>query len=134
MTGRGLAALCMVSLAMLLVYFWTGILVARARARLGVPAPATQGPDEFNRIFRAHVNTLEQLALGLPAFWILAQITRTQFAVGLASIWLVGRILYVLGYSAAAEKRSLGFTLTALPTLAAILWAALAFGLWILGH
>lgn len=134
MTGRGLAALCLISLVMLLVYFWTGILVGRARGRLGVKAPATEGPDEFNRIFRAHVNTLEQLVLGLPAFWILAQITRTQYAVGLAAVWVVGRVLYVLSYSAAAEKRSLGFTLTVLPTLVAIVWAAVAFGLWIIGH
>jgi glutathione S-transferase len=129
MTANGLAALCLVSLAMLLVYMWTAIRVGRARGAMDVKAPATEGPDAFNRVYRAHVNTLEQLVLALPAFWILAQGTRVLYVCILASVWIVGRIYYVLSYAQAAEKRSMGFMLSALPTLVAIIWAAVVFAL-----
>ena len=34
-------------------------LVGKARARHGIEAPATTGNPEFERVFRAHQNTLE---------------------------------------------------------------------------
>jgi glutathione S-transferase len=121
MTEQGMALMCLMTLLMLLIYMWTGIMVGKARARLGIKAPATEGPDEFNRIYRAHVNTLEQLAVALPAFWVFNLFQAARWAALLMAIWCVGRVIYVLSYAQAAEKRGLGFMITYIPTVAAIL-------------
>jgi glutathione S-transferase len=121
MTEQGMALMCLMTLLMLIVYMWTGINVGRARGRLGVAAPATTGPDDFNRIYRAHMNTLEQLVIALPAFWVFNLFQAARWAALLMAIWCVGRVIYVLGYARAAEKRELGFIMSYIPTLAAIL-------------
>jgi glutathione S-transferase len=98
--------------AMLATYFWTGALVGQGRVRHKVKAPAVEGPDDFNRIYRAHVNTLEQLVLMLPAMWIFALTVTDRWAALLGLVWVVGRVAYVLGYKAAAEKRDVGFVIS----------------------
>ena len=50
-----------------------GIQVGSLRARHGVKAPATAGHEEFERMFRVHQNTLEQLVVFLPALWLRVQ-------------------------------------------------------------
>ncbi len=121
MTEKGMALMCLMTLLMLLIYMWTGMLVAKARSKFAVEAPATQGSDDFNRVYRAHVNTLEQLTLALPAFWIFNLFQAARWAALLMGIWCIGRVIYVLSYSKAAEKRGPGFGITYMPTLAAIL-------------
>ncbi len=99
----------LVTLLMLVTYLWTGVQVSQARGRHGVKAPATSGPDEFNRIYRAHVNTLEQLVLMLPALWLFAYATRDAWAGLLGLVWIAGRFVYVQGYTTAADQRGTGF-------------------------
>ncbi len=98
-----------VTLLMVITYVWTGILVGKARATHGVKAPATEGPDGFNRVYRAHGNTLEQMVAMLPALWIFAMTIGDQWAGLLGLVWIVGRVLYVQAYAAAADKRGFGF-------------------------
>jgi uncharacterized membrane protein YecN with MAPEG domain len=100
------------TLAMLITYFWTAILVGQARSAHKVKAPAIEGPDAFNRVYRAHVNTLEQLVLMLPALWIFTLGIGDMWGAILAAVWIVGRIMYVLGYAEAADKRGTGFAIT----------------------
>jgi glutathione S-transferase len=121
MTEQGMALMCLMTLLMLLVYMWAGILVGKARGTHGVKAPATEGPDAFNRVYRAHVNTLEQLVVALPAFWVFNLFQAARWAALLMAIWCVGRVIYVLAYARAAEKRGLGFIISYIPTVAAIL-------------
>jgi glutathione S-transferase len=121
MTEQGMALMCLMTLLMLLVYMWAGILVGKARSTYGVKAPATEGPDAFNRVYRAHVNTLEQLAVALPAFWVFNLFQAARWAALLMAIWCVGRVIYVLTYARSAEKRGLGFMISYIPTAAAIL-------------
>ena len=115
------AVMALLTIAMLLVYFWTGLLVGRARTRLDVPGPRTEGPDEFNRIYRAHVNTLEQLVLALPAFWVFNLFDQsTWWTILFVIVWCVGRVIFVLAYARDAAKRSTGFMISLLPTAAAV--------------
>src|SRR5262245_54994057 len=100
----------------LLVYFWTSIKVGGARAAFKVPAPATDGPPEFQRVFRVQMNTLEQLVLFVPALWLFATCWGDLYAAIAGVVWPIGRIVYARGYYAAAEKRSLGFLIAFLST------------------
>ena len=71
------------------------------------------GNLDFERIFRAHVNTLEWMPTFLVPLWICALYfsDRTAAAVGL--LWIVGRLIYFYGYSRAVEKRLPGFFIQA---------------------
>ena len=64
----------------LLVYVWAMIKVGRARARFGVPAPAVHGNPDFERVFRAHQNTVEQLIIFLPLLAIAAWLWGDRYA------------------------------------------------------
>ncbi len=97
------------TLAMVAVYVWTMALVGPARRKHGVKAPATTGPDDFNRVYRAHVNTLEQLVMMLPVLWIFAATVGDRWAALLALVWIIGRIIYVRAYAASADTRGTGF-------------------------
>jgi len=109
------------TLLAVLVYFYSSILVSRARARFGVKPPATSGNADFERVFRAQMNTLEWLPIFLPSLWLFAIYIGDGTAAALGMVWVVGRILYVHGYAKAAGKRAPGFYVQAFATI--VLWA-----------
>lgn len=113
----------------LLLYIWTGMVVGKARKLHGVDHPDTQGPDAFNRVWRAHQNTLEQLVVFLPSLWLFAVVVNDCWAAALGVVWALGRILYVRGYSIAAPKRAPGFLIAILAT-AGLLFGALGTVVW----
>lgn len=107
----------------ILVYLWTGGVVGPARRKYGVEHPATTGPDAFNRIFRAHQNTLEQIVIFLPSLWLFALVVSDGWAAVLGMVWSAGRVWYVLGYAAAAHRRTPGFAVGILATAIALFGA-----------
>jgi glutathione S-transferase len=115
------------------VYFYSSILVSRARGKFGVKVPATSGNADFERVFRAQMNTLEWLPIFLPSLWLFAIYIGDGIAALLGLVWVVGRILYILGYAQAAAKRGPGFYVQALATVA--LWVgALGVIVWRIVH
>lgn len=111
------AAIHLVMLVALLEYFGFALAVGRARYRYGVKAPATSGNVDFERYYRAQMNTLEQLIIFIPALWSFAIFVSVPWAAGLGVLFVLGRLLYFIGYTKAAEKRSIGFGLATLPML-----------------
>lgn len=134
MTPQGFALMGLMTILMLLTYLWTGVRVGPARKKYDVKYPATEGSDDFNRVYRAHVNTLEQLAMAVPAFWIFAEATHAKYAAIAALVWVIGRVLYVLGYTKQNEKRSTGFMIGFVALAIAILWSAGSLGYFLLQH
>ena len=117
----------------ILVYFYASILVSRARQKFGVKHPAISGNPDFERVFRAHMNTLEWLPIFLPSLWLFAVYISDPFAAGLGLVWVIGRILYILGYAQAVAKRGPGFLVQALAAIA--LWVgALGMIVWRIVH
>ena len=55
-----------------LFYFVTSARVARARIKYGVKLPAISGNEDFERVFRVQMNTLEWLPIFLPSLWLFA--------------------------------------------------------------
>jgi glutathione S-transferase len=100
-----------VTLAALAVYLWTGINVARARSAYKVPAPAMDGPPEFQRSVRVQANTLEQLPMLLAPLWMCAFFLGDAWAAAGGLLWCVARVIYALGYYQAPNRREFGFVL-----------------------
>jgi glutathione S-transferase len=115
------------------LYFFTSIRVAKARAAFGIKAPAIRGHSDFERVFRVQMNTLEWMPIFLPSLWLFAIYISDPVAAAIGLVWIAGRILYMIGYSQAAEKRGRGFGVQAMAT--GILWlGALGAIVWRLIH
>ena len=93
----------------ILLYFYTSILVSRARAEFGVKLPAISGNADFERVFRVQMNTLEWMPIFLPALWLFALYVSDWGAAVLGLVWIGGRIIFIRGYADAAERRHQGF-------------------------
>ena len=113
-----------VSLLALLTYFWMGLRVGLARRKSGIDAPAMSGDPMLERYLRVQGNTLEWLPIFLGSLWLFAHYWGDLPAAVLGLVWIVGRILYAVGYSAAADKRELGFMVQMVAT-AVLLFGAL---------
>jgi glutathione S-transferase len=117
----------------ILFYFFTGIQVSKARVAFGIKAPAMSGNPDFERVFRVQMNTLEWMPIFLPSLWLFAIYISDPVAAVLGLVWIAGRVLYLTGYSQAANKRGPGFGIQA--TAAIILWlGALGAIVWRLVH
>jgi len=103
-------------------------LVGRARGRYDVKAPATTGPDGFERTFRVQMNTQESALMFLPALWVAAGFGQAWLAASFGAVWLVARAWYALAYIDPAKSRALPFVLSFLAIL-----ALLVQGLWGIG-
>lgn len=105
----------------LFVYIWVAMQVGAARGKYNVPAPLVDGPPEFQRVFRVHMNTLEQLILFLPAVVIFAAAWGDHVTAVIAAAWPIGRVLYAVRYYKAAEKRGPGFGISFLSSMALLI-------------
>jgi uncharacterized membrane protein YecN with MAPEG domain len=89
-----------------------GMLVGRGRATYGVKAPAMSGHPDWERLNRAHQNSIEQLVLFVPLFLSYFAHAGSASAYVLGIVFLVARVLYAWGYIRQAERRSVGAFLT----------------------
>ena len=75
-----------------------GVQVGSARGKYGIQAPATTGHEIFERRYRVHYNTLEQLIIFLPGLWLFGFYIGYTWAAGIGVIYLIGRVLYAMSY------------------------------------
>ena len=115
----------LVTVFALLVYVGVMLAVGRARMRTGVKAPAMDGPEEFLRAVRVQMNTLEQIAVFLPALWLFALAWGDRPAALIGVLWPLARILYARAYMADPAKRGPGFVVGFLATMVLLIGAAL---------
>ena len=106
----------LVTIAAVIYTFVLSARVGAARAKSGVDAPAMSGQPGFDKAFRIHMNTVEQLVLFVPVLWLAAAVVGDLWAAEIGAVWIVGRVIYTVGYSKEAAKRGPGFLLTILPT------------------
>ncbi len=106
-----------VMVAALFTYIAFAMKVGRARAKYNVSAPLTDGPVEFLRVFRVHINTLEQIVIFIPALVIFASAWGDLAAAIVGVFWPLGRLLYARAYYAEAGKRGPGFGISFLSSV-----------------
>ncbi|HEY3644331.1 MAG TPA: MAPEG family protein [Gammaproteobacteria bacterium] len=109
-------------LAIIIEYALIGSMVAVARSRYKVAAPAVTGNPDFERYFRVQQNTLEQLIMVIPCLWIFAVTLSPLWAAILGFGFVVFRAQYAWGYYRSAKGRHYGF-----------LWGSVCSGALLLG-
>jgi len=117
----------LIVLLALLQYVWFTGRVGAARGKYKVDAPACDGDEAWNRLFRIQQNTMEQLIVFVPATY--------AFAFYLSELWvlvpglgfLVGRFLYSAEYLKDPKSRTPGMAITLISNVVLVLGAL--FGL-----
>mmetsp|Transcript_8054 Transcript_8054/g.13819 ORF Transcript_8054/g.13819 Transcript_8054/m.13819 type:complete len:135 (+) Transcript_8054:15-419(+) len=112
MVSAALVIPSIATLSALVVYQGTSLMVGIARGKYGVKAPATTGHPDFERVFRVHQNTAENLLTFIPGIFLYAHFMNPVHAGYAGAVWVLGRILYAVGYYSKAEKREAGFLLS----------------------
>lgn len=111
----------LVGIIAVLQLFVFGALTGNVRRKSGLKAPAVTGDENFERMYRVQMNTLETLILFLPSLFIATKYWPPTVVAGIGSIYLLGRILFWRAYVTQPSKRALGFVLSILPIFILIL-------------
>lgn len=111
----------LVTIAAILYTFVLGGRVGALRGKTGVAAPATTGDPIFERAFRVHMNTTEQLVVFLPVLWLSVQVIGDAWTGLIGVVWLAGRVLYTSSYMKDPTKRGPGMLITLTATLVLII-------------
>lgn len=104
----------LITLGVLVLLFILAGAVGRARGKYHIKAPATTGDPAFERTFRAHVNTVENAVIFLPALWLFAAFVDGTWAAALGAVWIAARVWYFVAYQEDAAKRGTPFGLSML--------------------
>ena len=125
-------------LVLILVQYTSfGIKVGGAREKYNIQAPAIMGHPEFERYYRVHQNTLEQLIVFIPLYLVFPQMAESQgwmgyeMVSGAGVLWLIGRYVYATNYVKDPASRGKGFMISflaiALLTLGTLALSVMSF-------
>jgi glutathione S-transferase len=110
----------LVTVAAILYTFMLGARVGALRGKTGIAAPATTGDPMFERAFRVHMNTIEQLVVFLPVLWLSVAVIGDAWCGSLGAVWLAGRVLYASSYMKDPARRAPGMMITLVATTALV--------------
>jgi glutathione S-transferase len=89
--------------------FYMGLRAGLGRAKYNVPAPATSGNPDWERLYRVQMNTLESMPIFLPLLWLFSAYHKDLWGALIGLVWVIGRTIFMLGYTKSAETRGTGF-------------------------
>ena len=115
-----------VLLALLQYLVFTGR-VGLARGKYKVDAPACEGDENWNRLFRVQQNTLEQLIIFIPACYAFSFYLGELWVLLPGFVFILGRFIYSSEYIKDPKSRTPGMALTLLSNVVLVLGAL--FGL-----
>ncbi|NXM88208.1 LTC4S synthase, partial [Oenanthe oenanthe] len=100
-------------------YFFLQVIYARRL--FGISPPKITGPPEFERIFRAQVNSSEYFPIFLALLWQAGLFFHQGLAAALGLLYLYARYCYFMGYKASSSER-----LAPIYFSSGVLWTLLA--------
>ena len=115
-------------LAVLQAFFFA-FQVGKARAKCEVDAPAMSGSPEFDRAFRVHANTVEQLVVFLPGLWMFSYYVNAEIGAGIGVLFIIARFVYRSGYLGEPKNRAKGFGLSALSMMVLVVGGMIGAGM-----
>jgi len=121
--SKQMAPVAVVTALMLIEYFAFTLMVARARVRGNVMAPAVSGDPMFERCFRVQQNTIERLIVVVPAMWMFGWYIDAPIGAGIGLVFVIGRYAYQRGYVTDPSQRGMGFGIGMLAEVTLLLGA-----------
>jgi len=118
-------AVAIVTSAVLVQYMVFAYDVSAARVKHGVAAPSTSGHPAFERVFRVHQNTLEQLIIFIPALWMFAIYVHPLAGAAIGLLFPVGREIYKRSYVEDPSRRTAGAAIGGASTVVLLIGAAI---------
>lgn len=115
-------------LALLQVFIFA-FQVGKAREAFGVSAPATSGSPEFERSFRVHQNSIEQLVIFVPAIWMFGYYVNAEIGAGIGLLFIAARQVYRSAYVGDPKNRGKGFALGALTMIVLLVGGMIGAGM-----
>lgn len=101
--------------------FSFAFLVGKQRVKHGVNAPAITGDAEFERAFRVHQNTVEQMVIFIPVLWLFGYYVHALIGAGLGLVFVISRFIYRKSYLNDPTSRTAGFGIGALAMMVLLL-------------
>lgn len=124
--------IAIVTVVALIQFLMFAYKVSLARVKHGVAAPATAGHPEFERTFRIHQNTLEQLVLFIPALWMFGMYVHPLTGAAVGLLFPIGREVYRRSYLADPSTRAAGSVIGGAAIVILLIGAAIgAFLSWL---
>ncbi|KAK0152449.1 Leukotriene C4 synthase [Merluccius polli] len=117
-----LAGLAAVSVVAVVEQAYFSLQVVYARRKHSVSPPATSGPPEFDRVYRAHVNCTEYFPIFLTVLWTAGLFFHQGVSSLCGLLYLYSRYCYFHGYRQSPQQR-----LAPLYLGAKVLWALIGF-------
>lgn len=102
----------LIILIALIQYVYFSVRVGSARPRYHVDAPKTEGNENWERLFRVQMNTLEQLIVFVPGMMLFSTYASDLWALIPGVLFIVGRQLYAMEYVKDPKTRVPGMAMT----------------------
>lgn len=113
----------------LLQVFLFAFQVGKARELFKISAPATSGNPDFERVFRVHQNTVEQLIIFIPAMWMFGYYVNAVIGAGIGLLFVIARQVYRGAYVGNPKNRGAGFGLGALAMVVLLVGGMIGAGI-----
>ena len=115
-------------LALLQVFIFA-FQVGKARGAHEVNAPAISGNPDFERSFRVHQNTVEQLIIFIPGLWMFGYYVNAEIGAGIGILFIISRMIYRSAYLGNPKNRGKGFGLGALSMMVLLIGGMIGAGM-----
>lgn len=107
--------LAIITVLILIQTLFFGFEVGKARGKYKIKAPAVSGDEMFDRHYRIHQNTIEQIVIFIPSLWLFGYFVHMNIGASLGLLFLIGRFIFRSAYLKDPASREIGFILGFLP-------------------
>ena len=107
--------LAIITVLILIQVLFFGFEVGKARGKYKIKAPAVSGDEMFDRHYRIHQNTIEQIVIFIPSLWLFGYFVHMNIGAGLGLLFLIGRLIFRSAYLKDPASREIGFIMGFLP-------------------
>tara|TARA_B100001559_G_scaffold160287_1_gene134500 strand:+ start:1514 stop:1897 length:384 start_codon:yes stop_codon:yes gene_type:complete len=107
--------LAIITVLILIQTLFFGFEVGKARGKYKIKAPAVSGDEMFDRHYRIHQNTIEQIVIFIPSLWLFGYFVHMNIGAVLGLLFLIGRFIFRSAYLKDPASREIGFILGFLP-------------------
>ena len=107
--------LAIITVLILIQTLFFGFEVGKARGKYKIKAPAVSGDEMFDRHYRIHQNTIEQIVIFIPSLWLFGYFVHMNIGAVLGLLFLIGRFIFRSAYLKDPASREIGFIMGFLP-------------------